>query len=123
MSETLKHHYFIKQDILGTIDDIKWNDNDSLLSKIFKGAGIAILVIGVGIQSYYLFPLFSIDISIILFKHTEISRYGIEAHPIKLPNEIYTQEHILIKEFNKIYTIIDNMQKIYLKLYISSKKI
>ncbi len=116
VSETLKQHYFIKQDILGMINDIKWNDNDNLLSKIFKGAGIAISVIGVGFQLYYLFPLFSIDISIILFKHSEISRYGIESHPIKLPNEIYTREHILIKEFNKIYAIIDNVQKIYLKL-------
>ena len=117
--KTLKHHYALKHDVLGLIDTIEFNDEDSWGSKIFKGLGVGLVIFGTGFQQFYLFPIFSIDISVILFKHAEMSRYGIEAYPIiKLPNKIYTQDHILVKEFKEIYRIIDNMQKIYLKFII-----
>ena len=110
--KTLKQHYFLKQDVLKLIDDLKFNDKDSWGVKFFKILGFVGAGLGVFSQLYYLFPLFSIDISIILFKHTEISRYGIETYPMELPNEIYTQDHVLIKGYNEIYNIINNMQKI-----------
>lgn len=112
--KTFKQHYILKQDILGLIDTCKWNDEDNWSSKIFKSLGIGLAILGTGFQQFYLFPIFSIDISIILFKHAEISRYGTEVYPM-LPNKIYTQDHILVKEFNEIYKVIDNMQKVYLK--------
>ena len=118
--KTLKQHYLLKQDFLKLIDNFKFNDEDNLFFKILKGLGFGIAILGAGLQPFYLFPIFSIDISIILFKHTEMSRYGIEVYLMKLPNEIYTQDHILVKEFNEIYKIIDNMQKIYSKFMIQN---
>ena len=119
--KTFKHHYLLKHDVLGLIDTIKFNNEDSWGSKILKGLGFGITILGASFQQFYLFPIFSIDISIILFKHAEMSRYGIEVHPaIKLPNKIYTQDQILVKEFNEIYKIIDNMQKIYSKFMIQT---
>lgn len=119
--KTLKHHYLLKQDVLGLMDTIEFNNKDSLGSKIWKSLGVGLAILSAGYQQFYIFPIFSIDISIILFKHAEMSRYGIEVYPaIKLPNKIYTQDQILVKEFNEIYKIIDNIQKIYLKLIIQN---
>lgn len=115
VTKTFKQHYLLKQDFLGLIDAFKFTDEDNLFSKILKSLGFGIAILGAGLQPLYLFPIFSIDISIILFKHTEMSRYGIEVYPMKLPNGIYTQDHILVKEFYEIYSIINNMQKIYSK--------
>ena len=118
--KTFNHHYALKHDVLGLIDTIKFNDEDNWFLKILKSLGFGITLVA-GFQQFRLFPIFSIDISIILFKHAEMSRYGIEVYPaIKLPNKIYTQDQILVKEFNEIYKIIDNMQKIYLKLIIQN---
>ncbi len=117
VSETLRRHYFLREDTLKLISDLEFSNEDSWGEKFFKGLGIVVITFGAISQLYYLFPLFSIDISIILFKHTEISRYGIESDR-KLPTEIYTQDHVLIKEYNEIYKIINNMQKIINMLLI-----
>ena len=108
VKKTLEHNYFLRED---TLNILEFNNEDIWYKKILKGLGIVLIGVGGILQLYYLFPLFSIDISIILFQHVEISRYGIESDG-KLPNEIYKEDHVLIKEYNKIYEIINNMQKI-----------
>ena len=117
--ETLKQHSFLREDLLVFIDNINWQDEGNFLTKVGTIFGIFGVTVGI-IYQQFLYPIFSIDISIILSKHAEISRYGIESHPGKLPNEIYTEEYILIKEFGKIYAIISNMQKVYSKLFLKN---
>ena len=111
--KTLKQHYLLKQDFLKLMKDINWSDKDDWIEKLFNVLGIGSAILGYISQIFYLFPIFSIDISLILFKHTELSRYGIETHPMRPPDIIYTQDHILIKEYYEIYNIINNIQKVY----------
>ena len=117
--KTLKQHSFLKEDLLVFMDNIKWQDEDNFLTKVGTIFGIFGVTVGIMYQQF-LYPIFSIDISIILSQHAEISRYGIESHQGKLPVEIYTEEYILIKEFEKIYAIISNMQKVYSKLFFKN---
>ncbi len=109
VKKTLEHNYFLKVD---TLNILEFNNEDIWYKKILKGLGIASMYVSAIWQLSYLFPLFSIDISIILFQHVEMTRYGIESDE-KSPNEIYKQEHVLIKEYDKIYEIINNMQKMF----------
>ena len=117
--KTLKQHSFLKEDLLVFMDNINWQDEDNFLTKFGTIFGILGVTAGI-IYQQFLYPIFSIDISIILSQHAEISRYGIELHQGKLPVEIYTEEYILIKEFEKIYAIISNMQKVYSKLFFEN---
>ena len=117
--KTLKQHSFLKEDLLVFMDNINWQDEDNFLTKFGTIFGILGVTAGI-IYQQFSYPIFSIDISIILSQHVEISRYGIESHRGKLPVEIYTEEYILIKEFEKIYAIISNMQKVYSKLFFEN---
>ena len=125
--KTIRQNFLLKHSISELMNPIssdnnKFNQNFNFLNNLWNYLKIFGIIVFTGVQlifQLYMFSLFSIDLSIILFKYVNIARYGDE-NKLQLPNEILTSKHILLKEFNEIYRIIDNMQKFYSKLIIQN---